>query len=90
MIETGNDFCYSLSCIDLNGKAIKRMEKYKIDRINELAHKSKKEGLNEAEKEEQRLLRQEFIAEIRADLRASLESIEFIEESAERNDEFLS
>ena len=66
------------------------MEKEKIDRINELAHKSKKEGLNEAEKEEQKLLRQEFIAEIRADLRASLESIEFIEESAERNDEFLS
>ena len=66
------------------------MEKAKIDRINELAHKSKKEGLTEAEKEEQRLLRMEFLAEIRADLKASLESIEFIEDSEKRSDEFLS
>ena len=49
------------------------MEKIKIDRINELAHKSKSEGLTDAEKEEQRLLRMEFLAEIRADLKASLE-----------------
>ena len=65
------------------------MEKAKLDRINELAHKSKEAGLTEAEKEEQRLLRQEFLAEIRADLKASLESIEFIEESAQTSDEFL-
>ena len=65
------------------------MEKTKIDRINELAHKSKKEGLTDAEKEEQRLLRQEFLAEIRADLKASLESIEFVEDSARRSDEFM-
>jgi uncharacterized protein YnzC (UPF0291/DUF896 family) len=66
------------------------MEKAKIDRINELAHKSKSEGLNDAEREEQRLLRQEFLAEIRADFRATLESIEIVEDSAERIDEFLS
>ena len=42
------------------------MEKAKLDRINELAHKSKSEGLNDAEKEEQRMLRKEFLAEIRA------------------------
>ncbi|MBR3201890.1 MAG: DUF896 domain-containing protein [Mogibacterium sp.] len=65
------------------------MEKAKIDRINELAHKSKREGLTDAEREEQRLLRQEFIAEIRADLRASLESIEIVEESEQRIDEFM-
>ena len=64
------------------------MEKAKIDRINELAHKSKGEGLTDAEKEEQKLLRQEFLAEIRADLRASLESIEIVEESEQRIDEF--
>ena len=57
------------------------MEKAKIDRINELARKAKGEGLSDIEKEEQRLLRQEFIAEIRSDLRATLESIEFVEES---------
>ena len=66
------------------------MEKAKLDRINELAHKSKSEGLTDAEREEQRLLRQEFLAEIRADVRASLESIEFIEDSAQTNDEFMS
>ena len=65
------------------------MEKIKIDRINELAHKSKKEGLTDAEKEEQRLLRQEFLAEIRADLKASLESIEFIEDSAQKSDDLV-
>ena len=65
------------------------MEKAKIDRINELANKSKREGLTDAEKEEQRLLRQEFLAEIRADLKASLESIEFVEDSAQRSDEFM-
>lgn len=57
------------------------MEKIKIDRINELAHKSKEEGLSEEEKMEQALLRQEFLAEIRADVRASLESIEIVEDS---------
>ena len=56
------------------------MEKIKIDRINELAHKSKSEGLTEEEKAEQALLRAEFIAEIRADVRASLESIEIMDE----------
>lgn len=56
------------------------MEKVKLDRINELAHKSKSEGLTEEEKAEQAVLRLEFLAEIRADVRASLESIEIIEE----------
>lgn len=56
------------------------MEKYKIDRINELARKSKADGLTPEEKEEQALLRAEFIAEIRADVRASLDSIEIVDE----------
>ena len=65
------------------------MEKAKLDRINELAHKAKETGLTDIEKEEQKLLRQEFIAEIRADFRATLESIEFVEESEQTMDEFL-
>ena len=56
------------------------MEKIKLDRINELAHKSKAEGLTPEEKAEQAVLRAEFLAEIRADVKASLESIEFVEE----------
>ena len=57
------------------------MEKIKIDRINELARKSKIEELTEEEKTEQALLREEFLSEIRADVRASLESIEIVDES---------
>ena len=57
------------------------MEKYKIDRINELAHKSKAEGLTDEEKAEQHQLRQEFLDAIRADVRASLESIEIVDDN---------
>ena len=70
-------------------RKISTLEKHKIDRINELARKSKTEGLSETEREEQRLLRQEFLSEIRADVKASLESIEFVEETAASDDELL-
>lgn len=52
------------------------MTEEKIARINELAHKQKAGTLTEAEKEEQQLLRQEYIAAIRRNLRGSLESIQ--------------
>ena len=61
------------------------MEKAKINRINELAHKSKGEGLTEAEKEEQRILRMEFLAEIRADVKASLENIEIVDDNSPKS-----
>ena len=57
------------------------MEKYKLDRINELAHKSKAEGLTEEERKEQHDLRQEFLDEIRADVISSLESIEIVDDA---------
>ena len=63
------------------------MEKHKLDRINELARKSKAEGLTASEKEEQHALRQEFLAEIRADIRATLESIEIVDEFEEAAEE---
>lgn len=47
----------------------------KIKRINELARKSKAEGLTSEEREEQAMLRQEFIANVRANLRAQLNNI---------------
>lgn len=47
----------------------------KIKRINELARKSKAEGLTSEEREEQAILRQEFIANVRANLRAQLNNI---------------
>jgi len=44
------------------------MEQKKIDRINELARKSKAEGLTDAEKQEQKVLRDEYIASFRQSL----------------------
>ena len=66
------------------------MEKAKLDRINELAHKSKAEGLTEEERAEQHELRQEFLDEIRADVKASLESIEIVDDTNATNDEMPS
>ena len=50
------------------------MEKHKVERINELARKSKVEELTEAEKAEQAELRQEYIMEIRASFGAMLDN----------------
>ena len=47
----------------------------KINRINELYHKSKAEGLTEEELQEQAQLRQEFRANFRANLKGQLNSI---------------
>ena len=66
------------------------MEKAKLDRINELAHKSKAEGLTEEERAEQHELRQEFLDEIRADVKASLESIEIVDDTNVTNNEMPS
>ena len=48
----------------------------RIKRINELYHKSKAEGLNEEEKAEQAKLRAEYVASVRANLRAQFENVE--------------
>ena len=45
------------------------MEKSKIDRINELGRLSKQRELTEEEKAEQKALREECLAEVRAQLR---------------------
>ena len=51
------------------------MDQAKIDRINELARKSRTEaGLTPEEKTEQAALRQEYLAAIRANLTAQLDS----------------
>lgn len=48
----------------------------KIARINELYHKSKAEGLTEAEKKEQAVLRAEYVADFRRNLRSQLDNID--------------
>lgn len=55
------------------------MNEEKIGRINELYRKSKAEGLTEVEKEEQKILRQEYIEAIRHNLRTQLNNIDIQE-----------
>lgn len=50
----------------------------KIARINELYRKSKAEGLTEEEKKEQALLRQDYIANVRRNLKSQLDSIDLV------------
>ena len=56
------------------------MDEKKIARINELYHKSKKEGLTEAEKKEQQMLRKGYIMAIRASVKNTLEHASVEEE----------
>lgn len=55
------------------------MKQEDINRINELARKQRETGLTEDEKKEQALLRQEYLAAIRANLTASLNNISILE-----------
>lgn len=57
------------------------MDKKKIQRINELAKKSRTAGLNDSEKAEQASLRAEYLAVIRRNFKAQLDSIEYIDDS---------
>ncbi|MEG0805262.1 MAG: DUF896 domain-containing protein [Lachnospiraceae bacterium] len=52
------------------------MNEEKIARINALYHKGKCEGLTQNEQKEQDLLRKEYIAEIRNNLRGQLNQID--------------
>lgn len=60
------------------------MEQIKIDRINELAHKSKNEGLNEQEKTEQAILRKEYIDSFKASMTATLDNIYIVDENGNK------
>ncbi len=50
------------------------MDKQKIDRINELARKKKLSGLTEDELAEQKILREEYILEIRSNVLGTLDN----------------
>ena len=56
------------------------MEVEKIDRINVLAHKAKSVGLTEEEKKERDLLRREYLASVRMNLRSQLDNIDVKQE----------
>ena len=52
----------------------------KINRINELYRKSQAEGLTEDEKKEQEILRKEFVASVKSNLRSQLNNIDMVNE----------
>ena len=54
----------------------KIMDEQKVKRINELYRKSKAEGLTDAEKKEQKILRQEYIDAFKRNLRSQLNNID--------------
>lgn len=54
------------------------MTQEKIQRINELYRKSQAEGLSEAEKKEQDLLRKEYVANVKKNLRNQLNNIDMV------------
>lgn len=60
------------------------MEQKKIDRINELAHKSKSVGLTDAEKAEQAVLRREYIDSFKRSLISELENTYIVDEKGNK------
>lgn len=55
------------------------LSKEKINRINFLANKKKKEGLSDKEQKEQDDLRKEYLKEFRKGFKKKLDSIEFVD-----------
>ena len=61
------------------------MEKELIDRINQLAHKSKAEGLTEEEKAEQQKLRDQYRFEFRQSLQVQLDNTYIMDENGNKH-----
>lgn len=55
------------------------ISKEQIDRINFLARKSRYEGLTKEEKDEQYMLRKEYITAFKSNLRSQLDMIELVD-----------
>jgi uncharacterized protein YnzC (UPF0291/DUF896 family) len=60
------------------------LEQAKIDRINELYRKSQSEGLTEAEKAEQAVLRREYIDSYKRSLVNELENTYIVDEKGNK------
>ena len=59
------------------------MTQEKINRINELARKSREQGLSEEEKAEQAALRQEYRDGVIRNLRGQLDNVEIVDAKKE-------
>ena len=58
--------------------------KEKIDRINELAAKNKKEGLTDKELKEREKLRREYINAVTGQVRDHLSKVKFVDEEPDK------
>ena len=70
ILEINMNSCYNKNIFLLG---VFDLDQKKIDRINELAHKAKAEGLTEEEKAEQTELRNEYRRAVTGNLAAQLE-----------------
>ena len=59
------------------------MTEERIARLNELARKKKTIGLTKEEKQEQAMLRQEYLAAIRASLEAQLDNVYYVDDAGQ-------
>lgn len=60
------------------------LEQAKIDRINELYHKSQTEGLSKEEQEEQQVLRREYIDSYKRSLVGELDNTYIVDEKGNK------
>ncbi len=60
------------------------MTEEKINRINELAHKAKNQGLTQEEKAEQAILRREYIDSFKSSLIGQLENTYIVDEKGNK------
>lgn len=60
------------------------MDQKRIDRINQLARKSRTEGLTPAEEEERAVLRREYIDSVVGSLESQLESTYLVDEKGRK------
>lgn len=67
------------------GREDKLMEKAKIERINELAHKAKTGALTPEEQAEREALRKEYLEAVRASLRSQMDRIVIVEPDGTRH-----
>ncbi|GEL07694.1 DUF896 domain-containing protein [Salisediminibacterium halotolerans] len=59
------------------------LDQAKITRINELARKSKNEGLNLKEQKEQKELRSEYLKNVRKSFKNQLKSVKVVDEEGQ-------
>lgn len=59
--------------------------KTRLERINELAHKAKTEGLTEAEIAERAVLRKEYVAAVLGNVRAQLDNTYVVDEQGNKH-----